>query len=115
PREPWFTCHADGGEMFHGFVMAREWLPQASMLLVARSLWIVAALAMGLLGCADEEKGYLRVQGAAVVVLPDDTETGFDFVDDVRLDDDRIAPRDGRIAGHCTLGPGEGTDLDVLD
>lgn len=71
-------------------------------------------LLVALTACADEDPGYLRVQGVAVVVLEDGTETGFDFPNDVRLDDDRIAPADGRIAGHCTIGTGGEGEHDVL-
>lgn len=71
-------------------------------------------LALSAVACADDDPGYLRVRGAAVAVLPDGTETGFDFPNDVRLDDDRIARADGRIAGHCTIGTGGEGEHDVL-
>src|SRR5690606_32263796 len=70
--------------------------------------------AMALVGCADDDPGYLRAQGAAVVVFEDGTETGFQLPDDVRLDDDRVAPDDGRLAGHCTIRRGADGEHDVL-
>ncbi len=70
--------------------------------------------AVALAGCADDDPGHLRAQGAVVVVLEDGTETGFELPDDVRLDDDRVAPEDGRLAGHCTIGRGAEGEHDVL-
>jgi hypothetical protein len=64
--------------------------------------------------CADDDPGHLRAQGAAVVVLEDGTETGFDFADYIRLDDDRVSPLDGRLAGHCAIGVGAEGEHDVL-
>lgn len=88
-------------------------------MLASRRLLLLGALAAVAptlaAGCANDDEGYLRAQGAAVAVLPDGTETGFDFPNDVRLDDDRIAPADGRLAGHCTIGRGGEGEHDVLD
>lgn len=76
--------------------------------------WMVSLGLLWALGCADEDPEHLRVRGEALVELDDGTRTGFAFDRDVLLDDDRVAARDGRIAGHCTIGPrGEG-EHDVL-
>lgn len=76
--------------------------------------WILALGLLGAAGCADDDPDHLRVRGEALVELGDGTRTGFEFADDVRLDDDRVAPRDGRIAGHCTIGLGGDGEHDVL-
>lgn len=76
--------------------------------------WIVALGLLAAAGCADDDPEHLRVRGEALVELGADTRTGFAFENDVRLDDDRVAPADGRIAGHCTIGVGDEGEHDVV-
>ena len=64
--------------------------------------------------CADDDPDHLRAQGAAVLVLEDGTETGLSLEDYTRLDDDRVSPLDGRLAGHCTIGVSDDGFHDVL-
>ncbi len=49
-----------------------------------------------------EDVDHLAVLGA-VTVEASGAETGFNFSTQTRLDDDRVAPEDGRVAGHCTI------------
>jgi hypothetical protein len=77
-------------------------------------LLLTASLSLGLTACADDDPEHLRAQGAAVVVLEDGTETGLSLEDYTRLDDDRVSPLDGRLAGHCTIGVSEDGFHDVL-
>lgn len=76
--------------------------------------WIVAVGLLASAGCADDDPDHLRARGEALVELGDGTRTGFQLDGDVRLDDDRVAPRDGRIAGHCTIAPSGEGEHDVL-
>ena len=85
---------------------------------ISTRLWRVLILlliaSLSLAACADDDPDHLRAQGAAVVVLEDGTETGISLEDYTRLDDDRVSPLDGRLAGHCTIGVGEEGFHDVL-
>ncbi|MFW5926006.1 MAG: hypothetical protein ACOCV4_07550 [Myxococcota bacterium] len=48
------------------------------------------------------------VMGSVTVAI-DDTVTGFRFDEPTRIEDDRVAAGDGRLAGHCTFSePREG-------
>jgi len=68
----------------------------------------LAAVAGLAAGCGEKDH-HLKVRGDVEVVLEDGTRTGFPFPEDTRLDDDRVATVDGRVAGHCTIGrAGEG-------
>lgn len=77
-------------------------------------LLVLLIASMSLAACADDDPEHLRAQGAAVVVLEDGTETGLALEDYTRLDDDRVSPLDGRLAGHCTIGVSEDGFHDVL-
>jgi len=76
--------------------------------------WIMALGLLAAAGCADDDPDHLRVHGEALVELGADSRTGFAFENTVRLDDDRVAPADGRIAGHCVIGVGDEGERDVL-
>ncbi len=76
------------------------------------SLWLVPSLALAAGACSNTP-AHLSVKGT-VQVDGGGTTTGFDFPNDTRLDDDRVASPDGNIAGHCTIKPGSGGVPDVV-
>ena len=75
-------------------------------------LLVPFALIAVLAGCADDDPARLKVRGAATVAL-DGTSSGFDFADDVLLEDDRVGRYD-RVAGHCVVSRGATGEPDIL-
>jgi hypothetical protein len=69
-------------------------------------------LGLGLTACGHDHDAHLAVRGSATVDL-DGTESGFEFADDMLLEDDRIGRYD-RIAGHCAIDRGAAGEPDVV-
>jgi hypothetical protein len=79
-----------------------------------RRLTLTAALAaLALAGCASDDDDGLLVRGAMSASLGGGT-SAFTFPTDTRLYDDRVAPADGAIAGHCTIRVGRAGEPDVV-
>lgn len=77
---------------------------------VPQTLLLLCSL---LCGCADESEPLL-VRGSAEISVGD-ARTGLSFPTDTHLQDERVAPADGRIAGHCTLSRSAGDATRSVD
>jgi len=73
---------------------------------------VLSGLLLSLAGCGEDEDP-LTVRGTVDVTL-DGTRTGFEFATDTHIDDDRVAPADGRVAGHCTLSKSADGETSVI-
>jgi hypothetical protein len=77
-----------------------------------RPLTVVAAL-LALAGCASDDAAGLTVRGSLRASLAGG-ESAFTFPTETRLFDDRVAPGDGAIAGHCTIRVGRAGEPDTV-
>ncbi len=75
-------------------------------------LVVVGLVALASPGCAREDDG-LTVRGTLRGALAGG-ESAFGFATETRLYDDRVAPGDGAIAGHCTIRVGRAGEPDVV-
>lgn len=73
---------------------------------------LLVGLALAGLGCGGEDPG-LTVRGTLVGTLAGG-DSAFSFPTETRLYDDRVAPTDGVIAGHCTIRRGAAGAPDVI-
>lgn len=73
---------------------------------------LFTALALAGAGCGSDDDG-LRVRGGLSGTLAGGTSS-FSFPTETRLFDDRVAPMDGAIAGHCTIRLGRAGEPDVV-
>jgi len=73
---------------------------------------LFTALALVGVGCGDDDDG-LTVRGGLTGTLAGGSSS-FSFPTETRLFDDRVAPTDGAIAGHCTIRLGRAGEPDVI-
>lgn len=73
---------------------------------------VFTALALLGAGCGSEDDA-LTVRGNLVGTLAGG-DSSFNFPTQTRLYDDRVAPTDGAIAGHCTIRVGAAGTPDVI-
>lgn len=65
-------------------------------------LGLALLLSLGSGACARDDS--LSVEGSALLQVPGEAETGFDFPERVRLAEEGVAAPADAIAGSCTLG-----------
>jgi hypothetical protein len=82
--------------------------PQLRPLFVALGL-----VALAVPGCASDDDAGLTVRGTLRGALAGG-ESAFNFPTETRLFDDRVAPGDGAIAGHCTIRVGRAGEPDTV-